>query len=264
MMSQDRPKLACKQKAGHLGRWWIVGLEQSCANFYPSSTFLASRRSFNEDGKAGSATVRRIPLTRGKFALVDAEDYYRLAQYQWFAVLSDNTFYAVRKNKGKNVKIHRVVMGAPDHLVVDHIDHNGLNNCKSNLRLCTTAQNNRNMRSVKGASSRYKGVGWNKRMKRWRALIQCDQKPYFLGDHENETDAARAYDKKAKELHGEFACLNFPPNQQRGGASRPNKSKKLDPNFQAPTVREGTKTEAPVAPKFQRRREGFFTTEGIN
>ena len=101
-------------------------------------------------------------------------------------------------------------MGAPEHLLVDHIDHNGLNNCRSNLRLSTMAQNVRNTIS-RGGSSKYKGVHWCKRSKKWTGQICFNGKGHHLGGFRDEIEAAKAYDKRAKELHGEFACLNFPP-----------------------------------------------------
>ncbi len=107
--------------------------------------------------------------------------------------------------------MHRQIMAAPDHLVVDHIDHNGLNNTRANLRLCTSAQNLCNALPPANASSRYKGVSWEKRRKNWRVVIQFNNKTYHLGHFKNEIEAAKAYDERAKELHGEFACLNFPP-----------------------------------------------------
>jgi len=188
------------QKPNLPGRWQIVALAQSCRNFYPS-----------EVCKLGAAAPRRIPLTQGKFAIVDAEDYYRLVEFRWHTTTGANTFYAVASPPGeKKITMHRMIMDAPGHLVVDHIDHNGLNNCKTNLRLCTTAQNNHNCSPKKGTSSKYKGVGWNKGKKRWVAMVRFNNKIHFLGHFENEIDAARAYDKKAADLFGEFGHLNFP------------------------------------------------------
>ncbi len=210
MMGANRPMLGCKQRASHIGRWRIVQLEQSCPNFYPSSTF-----------KAGSEATRRIPLTCGQFALVDAEDYYRLAKFQWFANGPTKTkFYAVRKCDRKNVKMHRVIMAAPDHLSVDHIDRNGLNNCKSNLRLCTHAQNSCNKPSRNGVS-KYKGINRDRYEKKWTARVHFNNKTCHIGTFATEIDAAKAYDKKAVELHGEFACLNFPPNPKKPEAQAP-------------------------------------------
>ena len=188
------------QKPNLTGRWQVVLLEQSCPNFYPSAIC-----------KQGSAAVRRIPLTRGKFALVDTADYYHLVKYKWTVQSNANTSYASGKVAGKVTKMHRLIMNAPADLLVDHIDHNGLNNCRSNLRLCTPAQNARNSVSRKGSTSRYKGVSWSRERKKWAASIQFNRKIYQLGYFQSHFAAARAYDKKAKELHGQFACLNFPP-----------------------------------------------------
>jgi hypothetical protein len=199
IINPNRPFLICKQKETKVGRWWGVLLEQSCANFYPSSTF-----------KAGSAAVRRIPLTRGKFALVDADDYYQLSKFNWHALLGRTTTYAARRGGGKAINMHRLITDAPDHLVVDHIDHNGLNNTKSNLRLCTVAQNTRNMLPNSGSTSKYKGVCWNKSVKKWSAAIKFNNKIYRLGYFTDEIAAAKAYDKQAAEFFGEFAYLNFP------------------------------------------------------
>jgi hypothetical protein len=198
-MSPNRPVLLCMQRPNLVGRWQVVLLEQSCDNFYPSAIC-----------KEGSAAVRRIPLTRGKFALVDTADYYQLSQYNWTTQSSGNTFYACRKVAGKVIKMHRFIMSAPADLVVDHIDHNGLNNCRSNLRLCTPAQNARNTFPNKGTSSRYKGVHKSKGAKKWCAAIKLNNKTDHLGTFENQIAAAMAYDEKAGEFFGEYAHLNFP------------------------------------------------------
>jgi hypothetical protein len=199
LMGLNRPALTCKQKTNFVGISRAVGLEQSCANFYPSA-----------DLKLGDRAVRRIPLTRGRFALVDAADYYRLVKLNWYASSNGVTFYACGKVTGKRIKMHRFIMAAPDHLMVDHIDRNGLNNCRSNLRLCTPAQNCCNTASRKG-TSKYKGVGKGKNEKKWRAQINSNKKICHIGCFSEEIDAAKAYDKKARQLHGQFACLNFPP-----------------------------------------------------
>ena len=200
MMNPGRPVLICMQKVNFVGRWRGVLIDDSCGNFYPSDIC-----------KQGSKAIRRIPLTRGKFAIVDGEDYYRLSKLNWFAINSNRTFYAARAHKGKTVKMHREIMGGPGHLVVDHIDRNGLNNRKSNLRVCTNAQNIRNAGPRGKGLSKYKGVSRHTRGKKWTAVIQLNNKTHYLGYFENEIDAAKAYDEKASQLHGQFACLNFPP-----------------------------------------------------
>ena len=196
--SDSRPILICRQKKGSEGNWNIRLLLQKCQNFYPSRTAGPKNQK-----------PRLIPLTRGQFAIVDPDDYQYLSPFTWFAESAYKTYYASRKQNGKLIKMHRQITNAPDHLVVDHIDHNGLNNQKTNLRLCTFAQNCRNIRSSAGKTSEYKGVHWHKKYKKWAAQITCDKKSYHLGYFKNQINAAREYDKKARQLHGQFAALNF-------------------------------------------------------
>jgi len=195
----SRATLICRQKKGSEGRWLLRPLLGECPNFYPSrAADISSRR------------PRRIPLTRGLFAIVDAEDYPALSRYTWFAEGTEKNYYAVRKENGKSIKMHRQITGAPDHLVVDHIDHNGLNNRRANLRVCTFAENCRNLRSTGPKTSKYKGVHRHKRLKKWAAQITCNKKTHHLGYFADELDAARAYDRAANRYHGRFAALNFP------------------------------------------------------
>ncbi|MBA7605706.1 hypothetical protein ES703_12840 [subsurface metagenome] len=151
-----------------------------------------------------------IALTQGKFAIVDAEDYGRLNQDKWYAGKCKNTYYAGRVEGGKTIKMHREIMRAPKGVLVDHINHNGLDNRKSNLRLCTNAQNCYNQQACATGTSKYKGVSWHKSRSKWSARIRCDRKLYNLGEFDNEMEAAMAYDDKAVELFGEFAYPNFP------------------------------------------------------
>lgn len=206
-LGPDRAALICRQKKGSEGRWTIRSLLDECENFYPRR--LARKSSAAKNKSAGVCSPRLIPLTRGKFAIVDAEDYPRLSEYVWFAEGTSRNCYAARKQGGKSIKMHREVMRAPEHLVVDHIDHNGLHNRKQNLRLCTFAENCRNTRRTAKSSSKYKGVCWNKRNHKWAAAIRFENKTYHLGYFEDELAAARAYDKGAKKYHGRFASLNF-------------------------------------------------------
>lgn len=201
-----RAVLICRQKKGSEGRWAVRQPLDKCSNFYPSRAAYAK-----------NDTPRLIPLTRGKFAIVDAEDYLRLSQYTWFAEGTGNNIYAVRKENGRSIKMHREIMNAPNHLVVDHIDHNGLYNRKRNLRLCTFAENCRNLkgRSIqygrnKRKSSKYKGVHWHKKSQKWAAAITFNNKTHHLGYFIDEIEAAKAYDRAAKKYHGDFASLNFP------------------------------------------------------
>jgi hypothetical protein len=154
---------------------------------------------------------RKIYLTQGKYAIVDPEDYEWLAKYKWFAVRNDGRFYAVRWAKNRNVKMHQVIMGTEEGKVIDHINGNGLDNRRANVRFATAQQNGWNKRKQRGNySSKYKGVHWAKKRNQWRARIKCNGRSIHLGRFETEEEAARAYDEKAKELFGEFAWLNFP------------------------------------------------------
>ena len=153
---------------------------------------------------------RLILLTQGRFAIVDAEDYDWLSQYKWCAAKDRGTFYAHRGNGGTTVSMHRTIMRAPKGMMCDHKNHNGLDNRKSNLRLCTSAQNQYNKRPQRNGSSRYKGVILRSDYRRWRARIGFNRKRIHLGDFADGIQAALAYDDKAVELFGEFAWLNFP------------------------------------------------------
>ncbi len=150
--------------------------------------------------------VRMIPLTEGGYAYVDAADYEWLNQWTWRA----EDGYAVRCDKGKKILMHHQIMQPPKGMVVDHIDGSRANNCRANLRVCTRSENSRNSRKRGGVSSVYKGVGYDKRKRKWYAKCQYQGEPVWLGFFDSEADAARAYDRKAAELFGEFARLNFP------------------------------------------------------
>jgi len=169
-------------------------------------------RSARQVGLPRNDGGKQIELSFGKIAIVDAEDYERLSIYKWCAVMrKGEPFYAKTVSpEGWLISMHRLIMNAPRGMLVDHRDHNGLNNRKGNLRICTKAQNTHNRRGVKGSSSRHKGVHWDKQHNKYRAVIVHKAKRYNLGRFDDEDDAGRAYDKKARELFGEFAYLNFP------------------------------------------------------
>ena len=116
----------------------------------------------------------------------------------------------MRRKMDKLLSIHRILTNAPDGMEVDHINRDSLDNRKQNLRICTKSQNQMNSgKEQLGRSSHYKGVSLYKRHNKWMSRIKKRRKEYFLGYYENEIDAAKAYDTKAKELFGEFARLNF-------------------------------------------------------
>ncbi len=153
-------------------------------------------------------TMKKIPLTRGQFALVDDEDFGWLNQWHWCAHRNRNpngNLYAV----GKLGSMHRVIMKAKPKQILDHKNRNSLDNRRINLRFCTFSQNHQNKISKRKSTSKYKGVSWFKPTKKWCVHI-CLKRDKCIGYFDNEADAAKAYDKKAIELFGEFALLNFP------------------------------------------------------
>ena len=159
--------------------------------------------------------MKKIPLTLGKFALVDDEDYDWLSQWKWHALKARNTYYAQRSapiggGKYKNLRMHREIMKTPETLYTDHIDGDGLNNQKANLRFCTLQQNQFNRSPERNCSSNFKGVSWKKSGQKWLATITVNKRLKHIGVFTSEIEAAKAYDNVAKEAYGEFARLNFP------------------------------------------------------
>lgn len=159
-----------------------------------------------------------ISLTQNQVAMIDDEDYALVCQYKWCTQKSPTTLYAVSaiawvNNKNVTMKMHRMIMNAQPNQDIDHIDGNGLNNQKENLRFCDESQNGGNRKKGpfvknKPCSSKYKGVCWHKRDKKWQSQIKFSGNMYHLGYFENENDAALAYNERALELFGEFANLN--------------------------------------------------------
>ncbi|MBN1803881.1 MAG: HNH endonuclease [Sedimentisphaerales bacterium] len=139
-----------------------------------------------------------------------------LNSHKWHITGSDRNFYANRylgriNGKKKFISMHRFIMNPPTYHIVDHVDGRGLNNTRGNLRIATAAQNNYNCRKTyKKTYSQYKGVCYHSSRNKFRADIRYLCKRRFLGHFDNEIDAAKAYDKAAAELFGQFANLNFP------------------------------------------------------
>lgn len=163
--------------------------------------------------------VKELPLTQGKVAIVDDWNYAKALKHKWCAVHIRSYYYAVtniKKSDGKRklLYLHRFIMNCPPDKEIDHRNHNTLDCRKSNLRFATRSQNQMNSRPRKNTSSRFKGVYWYKKYKKWRAYIQPNlgsyRAFYSLGYFSNEIDAARAYDTAAEAICGEFAGLNFP------------------------------------------------------
>jgi hypothetical protein len=146
-----------------------------------------------------------IPLTRGFVAEIDFEDFEKVRGVKWQAVSKSGKLYA-RDNKGKY--LHHYLLSKKTGLEIDHKDGNGLNNRRDNLRHGTHHQNQLNMSKHRDGSSRFKGVFWFKRDKTWAAQICFCGKRKHLGYFSDEAAAAEAYNKAAREIHGEFAKVN--------------------------------------------------------
>lgn len=158
--------------------------------------------------------TKEIQLTQGKVAIVDDGDYEYLSQFKWFARKNTNVWYAQRHSpyvdgKRKTIHMHREIMSASGEHKVDHLDGNGLNNVRSNLRLATQAQNQYNRPKQANNASGFKGVHLRASDNVWVAHITHDGIRKHLGRFSSSEEAARAYDAAAKEFHGEFARLNF-------------------------------------------------------
>lgn len=158
--------------------------------------------------------MKEIPLTMGKVALIDDEDYFWVSRHNWHYAKKKKDGklgYAkrARKVKGKTsfVRLHRAIIAAPIHLQVDHIDGNPLNNQKSNLRLCTNKNNSTNSDTKRGKSG-FKGVSWHKGMGGWRVRVRKDNKELQVGYFKCPIEAAKAYDAAAIEQYGEYARTN--------------------------------------------------------
>ena len=167
---------------------------------------------------------RRIRLTQGKYAIVDPDDYRHLSKHKWCAIKMGRTFYAARSvttkdGKQRQLVMHRRILKVPDDMFVDHINRNGLDNRKANLRPATRAENGQNRAKYDNRfySSQYKGVTRHQEHHLWQAHIRVNGKPIFLGSFDDEVRAAKAYDRAAKKYHRQFAVLNFPDASRRSG-----------------------------------------------
>lgn len=161
--------------------------------------------------------MKKIKLTRGKYAIVDDEDYEELVKHKWYAVMGKSgNFYAKRDYRIKervNVKsclMHRHIAKCPRNMSVDHANGDGLDNRKSNLRVCTVQENNWNMRvQTKNKHSKYKGVTFCSYTKKFKAYYSMNDRQIYIGRFEDERSAGLAYNNAVKIAFGEFARLNI-------------------------------------------------------
>lgn len=160
-----------------------------------------------------------VNITSGRwskqFAKISPQDAELVLLHKWRAatIKRRGTVYAIsaEKEAGKysRLRMHRLIMGVTDEQHVDHINGDGLDNRRENLRIATPQQNQGNSQKRAAAQSRYKGVSWSVQARKWRAYITLNRKQTHLGLFADEIDAARAYDAKAIELFGGFARTNI-------------------------------------------------------
>lgn len=139
------------------------------------------------------------------YIMVDSDDYLRFFEMKWS--LNSNG-YARTYINGKWITMHKLIMDTPPGKEVDHINCNKLDNRKINLRIVTKSQNNMNRKPYKNSSSKFKGVFWDKNLKKWRAYITLNKKRKWLGSFNSEEEAAIVYDSEATKLFGKYAKTN--------------------------------------------------------
>lgn len=165
--------------------------------------------------------VTQIPLSSRKYpglvALVDDEDAPYLLQFKWHVRVDDDKLYAARtplvsrgERKSGYITMHRELLGKRDGVFPDHVNRNGLDNRRENLRFATPEQNNFNRTYRRRSSSGFRGVVWNRRVSRWQCSIKYRRKSIYLGLFDDPVEAACTYDAAAREYFGSFARLNFP------------------------------------------------------
>ncbi len=153
--------------------------------------------------------MKQIELTKGQFALVDDEDFEKLNSINWIAIKPRNKFYAVHNNsKNHKTYMHRMILDVTSKgQYVDHIDGNGINNQRYNLRICSNAQNLMNRGLNKNNSSGFKGVYFSNSKNCWVAQIKVNRKK-ITRLAKTATEAAKKYNDLAVQFFGEFAVLN--------------------------------------------------------
>lgn len=157
--------------------------------------------------------MKKLKLTQNKYALVDDEDFDYLNQWKWHCAKGDKyvarrEYFVGGKGKSKIVYMHRLIMNTPEGMETDHINRNGLDNRRENLRICTGAENRFNHKLISTNKTGYHGVYWDKLKGKWGVGISIKGKHKGLGYYENIKKAALAYNEAAILYRGKFANLN--------------------------------------------------------
>lgn len=150
-----------------------------------------------------------IPLTKGMFSVVDYEDYVEFIKRNWTTKESGGKkFYAVFRNGKDILKMHRLITNCPDGKMVDHINGDTLDNRRSNLRVCSSHENQCNQKLNSRNASGYRGVFWDNGRGKWCAKINCKGKQITAGYFESKENAATAFNFLSAKYHGEFGTYN--------------------------------------------------------
>lgn len=199
------------QRCGKTETRWLCKCD--CGNF---NTVTAKNLRQNDTTSCGRCPRNTYDLSgdygvgytsSGIKFLFDLEDYGKIKEYNWGADKDGYITSSVKiGDKSQNIKMHRIVMNPSKNEQIDHINHMVWDNRKSNLRVCSSMQNNWNKNKTKANSTGYRGVYWSKERQKYVAEIMCDGKRYRLGRFKTAEEASKAYEQKAKELFGEFYC----------------------------------------------------------
>lgn len=146
-----------------------------------------------------------IPISKGKVALIDKEDFELVSKHNWYF-----TGKYARCGHKPNHLMHRLIMGIPTNgMTIDHINRNGLDNRRNNLRIVTVSQNNINRGISRRNTSGYTGVHWHSRRKKWIAVLQIDKKKIALGIFDTKEEAIKCRKEGEKKHYKEFAIINI-------------------------------------------------------
>jgi len=148
--------------------------------------------------------MRKIKLTQNKVALIDDEDYEKVSKYKWQAVYRREAWYASKTN---GPSMHIFILGKRKNKIIDHIDGNGLNNQRKNLRYATHIENGYNCKLYKNNTSGHKGISWHKQHKKWAAQCRVNKKNIHLGYFINKKDAIKTYETFSEKHHKQFKRL---------------------------------------------------------
>lgn len=158
---------------------------------------------------SGETGLRKIRLTRGKHAIVDRKDFDWLSKWNWQAAKDWKVYYARRRGpKDTTVIMHREITKCPKGMVVDHINGNGLDNRRKNLRICSTKENARNRRNITKNQTGYKGVVYFGTPPKYIAKIGVMGKYHCSRTYKTAEEAAAAYNRFARKFFGKYANLN--------------------------------------------------------